>query len=194
MIEEPREHDSLAANPATKPGRERLLWTGAIAGVALIVFGLMVVSSFLPTRPDLQRLTVDQVLTGTAPVDRFGSHEVRVAGWYAALSGARCRGDSGGADTSVGWLQAQCPLRVLLAERPSNDVTQAQLLARGLRLSAPTGDPFPPPTAIGSGTAGMEELVFVGHFGDAASSRCLPERAEECRNTFVVTDYSGLIR
>lgn len=194
MIEEPLEHDSLAANPATRPGRERLLWTGAVVGVGLLIFGLMVVSSFLPTRPDLQRVTVDQVLSGPAAADRFGNHEIRVVGWYVAFSGARCTGDTGGADPSVAWLQAQCPLRVLLAERPSDNVTQAQLVTRGLRLSAPTGDPFPPPTAVGTGTAGMEELVFVGHFADAAASQCLADRAERCRNTFVVSDYSGLIR
>ncbi len=194
MVEEPPEHDNLAANPATRPGRERLLWTAAVAGVGLLIFGLMVGSSFLPTRPDLQRVTVDQVLSGQTAAGRFGNHEIRVVGWYVALSGAQCSGDTGGADPSVAWLQAECPLRVLLAERPSDNVTQAQLMARGLRLSAPTGDPFPPLTAVGAGTAGMEQLVFVGHFADAAAAQCLPERADRCRNTFVVSDYTGLIR
>jgi hypothetical protein len=126
----------------------------------------------------------------------FDARALVSGSWKAdASAGAAIRRSPySGADASVAWLQAQCPLRVLLAERPSDDVTQAQLLARGLRLSAPTGDPFPPPTAIGSGTAGLEELVFVGHFADAAVSQCLPERAAQCRNTFVVSDYSGLIR
>ena len=93
------EHDSLAATPKTAAGRERLLWTAVVVGVGLLVFALMVVSSFLPTRPDLQRVSVQDVLTsGTAPAERFGDHELRVVGWFVTLDQG-CQGDTGGADT-----------------------------------------------------------------------------------------------
>ncbi len=187
------EHEVLAATPTTRAGRERLVWTALVAFIGLVTFVLLVGSSFLPTRPDLQRVTVDDILgSQLAPADRFGRNEIRVVGWYVTLTTA-CSGDTGGADPSVAWLQRDCPLRVLLPERPAPDVTQADLEARGLRLSAPTGEPFPPPTAIGTGTAGMEELVFVGHFDDAAAATCVPAREDRCRNAFVATDYDPLI-
>ena len=187
------EHDSLAATPRTAAGRERLLWTGVVVGVGLLVFALMVVSSFLPTRPDLQRVTVDDLLTSQTPPDvRFGDHELRVVGWFVTLDEG-CQGDTGGADASVAWLQRDCPLRVLLAERPTPGMTQQQLEAQGIRLSSPTGEAFPPATPIGSGTAAMEQLVFVGHFDDPAAAACVPERADRCRNTFAASDYDPLI-
>ncbi len=191
--EEPQEHDVLAATPKTSAGRERLVWTGLVVGVGLLIFVLMVASSFLPTRPDLQRVTVADVLgSARSAADRFGSHEIRVVGWYVTLT-ATCRGDAGGADASVAWLQRDCPLRVLLPDRPEANVDQADLETRGLRLTAPTGEPFPPPTALGTGTAGMEELVFIGHFDDAGAAGCIPQRADRCRNTFVAIDYDPLI-
>ncbi|HEX5396193.1 MAG TPA: hypothetical protein VFX74_03785 [Candidatus Limnocylindria bacterium] len=187
------DHEILTATPATRAGRERLIWTALVAGMGLLTFGLLVVSSMLPTRPDLQRVTVDDILgNAVAPAARFGSNEIRVVGWFVTLKDG-CQGDSGGADASVAWLQRDCPLRVLLQDQPSAGITQAQLEARGIRLSAPTGEPFPPPTAIGAGTAGLEELVFVGHFDDPATAKCVPERAERCRNTFVASDYDPLI-
>jgi len=73
-------------------------------------------------------------------------------------------------------------------------VTQADLLSEGLRLSAPNGAAFPPPTPVGSGTAGLEQLVFHGHFDDDAAASCVPDRVQRCQNTFVVSDYSGYIR
>lgn len=187
------DHEILTATPATRVGRERLLWTAIVVGMGLLTFGLMVGSSLLPIRPDLQRVTVDDILgNGVPPAQRFGSNEIRVVGWFVTIKDG-CQGDSGGADASVAWLQRDCPLRVLLPDQPSSDMTQAQFEAQGLRLSAPTGEAFPPPTAIGAGTAGMEELVFIGHFDDAAASSCVPERADRCRNTFVATDYDALI-
>ncbi len=191
--EESDDHEILTATPATRAGRERLIWTALLVGMGLLTFALLVGSSFLPTRPDLQRVTVDDILGNpVGPAARFGSHEIRVVGWFVTLT-VGCQGDSGGVDASVAWLQRDCPLRVLLPDQPNADITQAQLEARGIRLSAPSGAAFPPPTAIGAGTAGMEELVFVGHFDDAAAQRCVPERADRCRATFVATDYDPLI-
>ena len=187
------DHEILAATPATRAGRERLVWTALVAGMGLLTFALLVVSSMLPTRPDLQRVTVDDILgNAVGPAARFGSNEIRVVGWFVTLKDG-CQGDSGGADASVAWLQRDCPLRVLLPGQPTAGITQAQLEARGLRLSAPTGAAFPPPTAIGAGTAGMEELVFIGHFDDPAAASCVPARADRCRDTFVATDYDPLI-
>jgi hypothetical protein len=187
------EHEILTATRATGAGRERLVWTGLVVGVGLFIFALMVGSTFVPTRPDLQRVTVDDVLSSQlSPAERFGSHEIRVVGWFVTRDEG-CSGDTGGADASVAWLQRDCPLRVLLPEQPVRGATQAQLQARGLRLAAPTGEPFPPATEIGTGTAGLEELVFVGHFDDPASAGCVPQHAERCRNTFVATDYDPLI-
>jgi hypothetical protein len=192
MTPEP-EHEILTATPATRAGRERLVWTAVVVGIGLLTFGLMVVSSFLPIRPDLQLVTVDDVLSSrVAPAERFANHEIRLVGWFVTLTDA-CQGDDGGADASVAWLQRDCPLRVLLPEQPTPGVTQQALEARGIRLTAPTGKPFPPPTKIGTGTAGLEELVFVGHFDDAATAKCVPEREDRCRNTFVATDYDPLI-
>lgn len=191
--DEPVEHDSLAATPRTEQGRERLLWTAVVVGVGLLVFALMVVSSFLPTRPDLQRVSVDDVLTsGTAPAERFGDHELRLVGWFVTVDKA-CQGDTGGADASVAWLQRDCPLRVVLADRPTPGMSQQQLEAQGIRLSSPTGEAFPPATPIGSGTAAMEQLVFVGHFDDPTAADCVPEREDRCRNTFVASDYDPLV-
>lgn len=187
------EHDSLAASPGTRIGRERLVWTAVVVGVGLLVFGLMIVNSFLPTRPELQLVTVDDVLgSSVPPAQRFGTNEIRLVGWFVTVADG-CQGDHGGADASVAWLQRDCPLRVLLADQPAPDVSQQALEDRGIRLSSPTGEAFPPPTKIGTGTAGMEQLVFVGHFDDAATARCIPERADRCRNTFVATDYEPLI-
>jgi hypothetical protein len=182
--------------PPTYPGptRERWLWTAVVVAIGLVVVGLIAFGGLGGLRPDLQQEQVADVLTSPGgPAARFDSREIRVVGWYAELA-AGCSGDRGGADASVAWLQAECPVRVLLAEQPGDTPSQAELEADGLRLAAPNGKPFPPPTAEGAGTAGLEPLVFAGHFDDATAAACIPERRERCRNTFVVTGYQGLVK
>ena len=173
--------------------REVRLGLLAIAGLAAFVAVLMVISSLGPARPELDPLTVDEVLAEPDPVARWGGGELYIVGWYADLA-AECAGDDGGADSSVAWLQRDCPLRVLMPEQPGDAVTQATLEADGLRLAAPFGNAFPSraePT--GPNTRG-QPLVFVGHFDDPAADRCVPDRSERCRRTFVVSDYEGSLR
>jgi hypothetical protein len=171
--------------------RDQRLAVLALAGLGAFVFGLLLIGSVGQVRP-LEAIPVAQVLAGGRPAERYGTGELRIVGWYAELSGD-CRGDSGGADASVAWLQRDCPLRVLLPEQPTEQVTQAEL-EHGLRLAAPNGRPFPSRAKPGGPNLRLQQLVFVGHFGDAAAARCVPDRAERCRSTFVVSDYAGLIR
>ena len=185
----------VPASP-TSPGptRERWIWTGIVVGVGLLIAGLLVFGGAGGLRPDLQQAQVADVLTSKGgPAARFGNHEIRIVGWFAQIT-AGCEGDTGGVDPSVRWLQAECPVRVLLAEQPDPEATQADLLRDGLRLAATTGQPFPPPTAAGGGTAALEPLVFDGHFDDSAAASCQPDRVARCQNTFVVSGYEGLIK
>ena len=182
--------------PPTYPGptRERWIWTGVVVGIGVLIFGALLVSWLGGAPQGPQQVGVADVLgSRTAPSARFDSHEILISGWYAAVT-TGCTGDTGGADPAVSWLQRSCPVRVLLAQEPSGPVTAAQLRRDGLRLAALTGQPFPPQAATGSGTAGLEQLVFSGHFDDTASSKCIPGREDQCRNTFVVSGYTGLIR
>ena len=173
--------------------RERWIGIGAVVALGLFVLFMLVVGSLGGVRPELERHDVADVLGGADPAQRFGSREIRIVGWYAELD-ADCAGDSGGPDASVAWLQAQCPLRVLAADQPSDDVTQAELEASGVRLAAPNGRPFPSRAQPGGPNTRGEQLVFIGHFADAAADDCVADRAERCRRTFVVTDYDGLVR
>jgi len=173
--------------------REQRIWTAGVIGLASFVVILTLVGSQGGLRPELQRLSVEEVLSGTAPADRFGTEELRVVGWYAELAGD-CQGDSGGADPEVAWLQAECPLRVLMPYQPEADVSQEELELNGLRLAARNGQPIPPRPRPGGANLQLEQLVYLGHFDDRAAERCLPERRDRCRNTFVVEDYDGLIR
>ena len=166
----------------------------AVAALGAFVFLLMVVGSLGGTRPEVDPLTVAEVLDAPAsPAERYGDRELHVVGWYAELAGD-CAGDTGGADVSAAWLQRDCPLRVLLPEQPAENVTQAELEATGLRLAAPLGRPFPSRAEPGGPNIRLEPLVFVGHFADPTSDSCVPERRERCRNTFVVSDYDGYVR
>jgi len=175
------------------PTRERWIWTAVVVAIGLIIGGLMLFGGFGGLRGELQQINVSDVLTSPGgPAARFGNHEIQIYGWYAQVS-AGCRGDTGGADAAVAWLQAECPVRVLLPEQPTTTPVQAELLRDGLRLAAPNGQPFPPPTPVGTGTAGLEQLVYTGHFDDAAAGSCVPARRDACLNTFVVSDYTGLI-
>ena len=173
--------------------RERWIGIGAVVALGLFVLFMLVIGSLGGVRPELERHEVADVLRGGNPADRVGTREIRIVGWYAELDGD-CAGDTGGTDASVAWLQAQCPLRVLVAEQTEDDVTQAALEASGVRLAAPNGRPFPSRAEPGGPNTRGELLVFVGHFSDAAASGCVAERLERCQNTFVVTDYDGLVR
>jgi hypothetical protein len=151
---------------------------------------MIVVGSLGEPRAEVDPLTVAEALDGA---DRWGSEELHVSGWYAELDGD-CVGDTGGADPEVAWLQRDCPLRVLMPAQPAEDVTQEQLLRDGLRLAAPLGNAFPSRAEPGGPNLRGQQLVFVGHFADAAAEDCVPDRAERCRNTLVVSDYDELVR
>ncbi|MEP6680497.1 MAG: hypothetical protein ABJB65_03355 [Chloroflexota bacterium] len=172
--------------------RDQRLAVLGLAALGAFVFGMLLLGSIGQVRPELEAIPVADVLAGGLPAERFGTRELRIVGWYAELTGD-CRGDSGGADASAAWLQRDCPLRVLVPEQPTEKVSQAQL-ERGLHLAAPVGKPFPSRAQPGGPNLRLQQLVFVGHFDDAATARCVPERADRCRNTFVVSDYQGLVR
>lgn len=173
--------------------RETRIGIGVVVALGAFVFFMLTVGSLGGVKPELTQLPVGVVLADGHPAVRHGAAEIRISGWYAELAGD-CEGDDGGADASVAWLQRACPLRVLLAEQPPEDVTQAELERLGLRLAAPTGRPFPSRAEPGGPNLRLEQLVFVGHFDDAASASCVPDRVDRCRNTFVVSDYDGLVR
>ncbi len=165
----------------------------AVVALAAFVAFMILVGSIGPARPDVDPLSVAEARADGAPADRWGGEELHVSGWYAELD-ADCIGDDGGADASVAWLQRDCPLRVLLPEQPSADVTQDELLATGIVLAAPQGRAFPSRAEPTGPNLRGGQLVFVGHFDDEAAARCVPERLERCRNTLVVSDYDELVR
>ena len=173
--------------------RETRIGIALVAALGAFVFFMLVVGSLGGVNPELQRLQVADVVRDGNQAIRYGTAEVRIVGWYAELAGD-CTGDDGGADASVAWLQRECPLRVLLAEQPPETVTQAELERNGLRLAAPIGGPFPSRARPGGPNLRLEQLVFIGHFDDAAASGCVPDRVDRCRNTFVVSTYNGLLR
>lgn len=170
----------------------RLGVLGVVALGAFVAF-MIVVGSIGGARPDVDPLSVTEALAGGDPAGRWGDAELHVTGWYAELDGD-CEGDDGGADASVSWLQRECPLRVLMPHQPDPDVTQAELLRDGLLLAAPQGRAFPSRAQPEGPNLRGGQLVFVGHFDDAAAASCVPERAQRCRSTLVVRDYDELVR
>lgn len=173
--------------------REVRIGAAAVAALGAFVAVMLVVGSMGGTRPEVDPLTVDEALAGGAPANRWGAAELHVSGWYAELD-ADCKGDSGGADATVSWLQADCPLRVLMPRQPEEGVTQEQLLAEGIRLAAPQGNAFPARARPTGANLRGQQLVFVGHFADPLAASCLPERIERCRETLVVSDYDERVR
>jgi hypothetical protein len=172
--------------------RETRIGLALVAALGALVFGLLVATAIFGT-PKVEQLAVSSVLaSGNDPADRFGNNPLRIAGWYAEIKGD-CQGDSGGVDPSVNWLQAECPVRVLLPTQPAEDVTQAELERDGLRLSAPNGKPFPPRAVPGGPNLQLDQLIFIGHFNDPAAEQCVAERRDRCRNTFVVSDYDSYL-
>ena len=173
--------------------REIRIGMALVAALGAFVFFMLVVGSLGETRPDVDPLTVDEVVGAGSPSERWGDAELHVVGWYAELDGD-CVGDDGGVDTAVNWLQRECPLRVLLQEQPPEDVTQEELLRDGIPMAAPLGRAFPSRAEPGGPNLRGQPLVFVGHFSDPAAALCLPERAARCADTFVVSDYDGFLR
>jgi hypothetical protein len=172
---------------------ETRIGVGLIVALGAFVAFMLTVGSLGDPNVEFQLVPVSVVLNDAQPAARHGDAELRISGWYAELAGD-CAGDDGGSDESVAWLLRDCPLRVLLAEQPPEEVTQAELERMGLRLAAPTGRPFPSRAEPGGPNLRLQQLVFIGHFDDAAADRCVPERTDRCRNTFVVSDYDGLVR
>lgn len=174
---------------------ERQLWIGAVLALGAFTAFVLVVGNLGGARPEAAPVPVEELLAGGDPGDVRGSEELFVVGWYAELD-AECDGDRGGADASVAWLQRECPIRVLLPEQPSEDVTQAELERSGIRLAAPPErrQPFPSRARPEGPNLRGQQLVFEGHFADPRSSACVPDRVERCRNTFVVTDYDEQVR
>jgi len=173
--------------------REARIGLALVAALGAFVFFMLVVGSLGGLRPELTEYPVGELVAEQDPADRHGATELRVVGWYAELAGD-CVGDDGGLDATVAWLQRDCPLRVLLATQPSESVTQAELERDGLRLAAADGRPFPSRAQPGGPNLRLQQLVFVGHFDDPAAARCVPDRLERCRSTFVVSTYDGLLR
>ena len=170
--------------------RELRIGVALLLALGAFTAFMLVVGSLGEPRGEVDPLTVEEALAGP---DRWGSEELHVSGWYAELDGD-CVGDTGGADADVAWLQRDCPLRVLMPAQPSTDVTQEELLRDGLRLAAPLGRPFPSRAQPGGPNLRGQQLVFIGHFADPAADGCVPERAELCRSTLVVSDYDELVR
>jgi hypothetical protein len=173
--------------------RETRIGLTLVAALGAFVFFMLVVGSLGEPRPELTEYPVGEILAQGNPAARHGDAELRIVGWYAELAGD-CVGDDGGIDPSVAWLQRDCPLRVLLSAQPSENVTQAELGRDGLRLAAPDGRPFPSRAQPGGANLRLQQLIFTGHFDDAAASSCVPDRVERCRSTFVVSGYDGLLR
>jgi hypothetical protein len=173
--------------------RETRIGVALVAGLGAFVFLMLVVGSLGEVRPGLTEYPVGEILAQQDPAARHGDAELRIVGWYAELTGD-CVGDDGGVDAGVAWLQRDCPLRVLVSEQPSEDVSQAELERDGLRLAAPDGRPFPSRAEPGGPNLRMQQLIFTGHFDDPAAGTCVPDRADRCRNTFVVSSYDGLLR
>ena len=173
--------------------RETRVGIALVAALGAFVFLMLVVGSLGEVRPELTEYPVGEILAQQDPAARHGDAELRIVGWYAELAGD-CAGDDGGVDAIVAWLQRDCPLRVLLSDQPSEDVTQADLERDGLRLAATDGRPFPSRAQPGGANLRLQQLIFTGHFDDTAAANCVPDRAERCRNTFVVSGYDGLIR
>lgn len=172
--------------------RGQRIGVGVVALLGGFIFFLLTVGSLGEPQPDVARIGVAEVLAHTAPAEEYGREELHVSGWYASLDGDCVPEAGGGVDAT--WLERTCPLRVLLPEQPPPSVSQAALLAGGLRLTAPTGAVFPSRARPEGPNLQLQQLVFVGHFDDPAAADCAPALRERCRNTFVVTDYDGLLR
>jgi hypothetical protein len=170
---------------------ERAAWLAipiVLMGVLVLFLG---VGSLGAPRPELQQIDVAEVLDAADPLATYGSDDIRVVGWYANLD-ADCAPPAGEpADPT--WLERGCPLRLLLAEQPASGASQAALEAIGLRLAAPTGEPFPPRPRPEGWFLMMEPLVVTGHFAEPDIATCRPAVEARCRSTLIVIKVDGLV-
>jgi len=161
---------------AAAPRAERLAWLA----IPLVLIGILVlfltVGSLGERRAELRRIDVSEVLAAGDPLAAYGSSQLQVVGWYANLADD-CQPDPDQRQ-DASWLERTCPLHLLLAEQPASGATQAALESIGLRLAAPTGEPFPPRAQPNGWHLLLEQLVVTGHFEG---------------NTFVVADTDGLV-
>ena len=171
--------------------RERALWLAIPVVLVAVLAILLVVGSLGGPRPEYLRIDVADALAEPDPAARWGSEEIELVGWYANLEGDCVPHEDEPAD--AGWLAGTCPLRLLLAEQPAEGASQAALEAIGLRLAAPTGEPFPPRPEPGGWHLMLEPLIVTGHFDDPAADTCAPIAVDRCRATFVVTGVDGLV-
>jgi hypothetical protein len=173
--------------------REWRIGVALVAALGVFVFAMLLIGSIGEPRAELQQLSVPEVLREGSPADRFGDRELRISGFYAELT-ADCTEHDPPAAVTVPWLELTCPMRVLAANQPPETVTQAHLEQGTVRLSAPNGAPFPARAEPTGPNLRLEQLVFIGHFDDPAAAQCAPELRARCRDTFVVSDYDGLVR
>ena len=170
---------------------ERAAWIA----VPLILVGILavflVVGSLGGPRPEYERIDVAEVLAVDDPAAAYGSEEIEIIGWYANLD-EDCLPPSDEAITA-GWLLRPCPLRLLLTEQPATGASQDALEAIGLRLAAPTGEPFPPRPAPAGWHLMLEPLIVTGHFDDPEAAACPTAELDRCRATFVVSEVDGLV-
>ena len=170
---------------------ERAAWIAipfVLVGILVVLLG---VGSLGPQRSELEQIGVAEVLAASDPVASFGRSDIRVVGWYANLE-ADCVA-AADEPTAPTWLERSCPLRLLLAEQPAIGASQSALETIGLRLAAPTGEPFPPRPRPEGWHLMMEPLVVTGHFDDPAAGRCRTALAARCQTTFVVAEVDGLV-
>jgi hypothetical protein len=173
--------------------REWRIGVALVAGLGVFVFAMLLIGSIGEPREELQQLTVPEVLREGSPADRFSDRELRISGFYAELD-ADCTEHDTLPAVTVPWLELTCPMRTLSANQPPETVSQAELEQGTVRLSAPNGAPFPARAEPTGPNLRLEQLVFVGHFDDPAATRCAPALRQRCRDTFVVSDYLGLVR
>lgn len=170
---------------------ERLAWVAIPLTLIGLVAAFVTIGSLGEPRAELQRIDVRDVLATRDPAGTYGLQDLQLVGWYASLTDdCTAHPDQPRHPT---WLERTCPLRILLSEQPAAGATQAALEGIGLRLAAPSGEPFPPRPQPRGWHLLLEELVVIGHFDDPAADECEAGLALTCRNTFVVTDTDGLV-
>jgi hypothetical protein len=171
--------------------RERVAWLAVPLALVVVLVIFIGVGSLGAPRPEFLRIDVAEVLAEPDPAARWGSTEIEVVGWYANLDDD-CVTPSA-ESPAAGWLARTCPLRLLLAEQPAEGAEQAALEAIGLRLAAPTGEPFPPRPEPGGWHRMLEPLIVTGHFEAPEAASCEPAVRDRCRATFVVIEVDGLV-
>jgi hypothetical protein len=170
---------------------ERAAWLAVPIILVTVLVIFLTVGSLGERRSELTRVDVAEVLAQSDPATAYGDTELELVGWYANLDSDCVPPSDEPAATS--WLERTCPLRLLLPEQPAPGAPQAALEAIGLRLAAPTGEPFPPRAEPEGWFLMLEPQIVTGHFDDPASLECHPDREAQCRATFVVTVVDGLV-